>query len=153
MGIAKVFRYPVSVHWEGSRTTRASAAEKPDLTIATPPEFRGGVRGVWSPEDLLVASTASCFAVTLAAVAEWQGVPLRNVEVAGLGHVERREDGRYAFVAIELTVEIETDDESLQAAEEAARQAEERCIVSLALDVPVHVCLVLPSARGVGLSG
>jgi organic hydroperoxide reductase OsmC/OhrA len=108
---------------------------------------------LWSPEELLVASVASCYAVTLSAVADWKRVPLRNVEVAGLGHVERREDGRYAFVAIELTVEIETDDESLAVAREAAEQAEERCIVSLALDVPVHVRLVLPAAGGVGLAG
>jgi organic hydroperoxide reductase OsmC/OhrA len=152
MSIVKAFRYPVSVGWRGGRMARASAVGKTDLDLATPPEFRGGVAGVWSPEELLVASTASCLALTVAAIADWEQVSLSTLQVDGIGHVEKRRDGRYAFVAIELTVEIETDDESLEAARAVVRQAEERCIVTLALDVPVHVRLVLPSATGVGLS-
>ena len=69
MSITKDFRYKVGVAWEGDRITSVSSPDKPDLTVATPPEFKGGVPGVWSPEDLLVASVASCFAVTLIAVA------------------------------------------------------------------------------------
>ena len=151
MSVVKAFRFPASVHWAGGRVTRVSAPGQTPLDVALAPEFKGGVSGKWSPEELLVASVASCFAIALAAVAERSDVPLRSLEVAGVGHVERREDGRFAFVAIELTVEVETEDESLAAARQAVRDAEERCIISLALDVPVHVRLILPSATGVGL--
>ena len=153
MSIVKSFRFPVSVHWRGGHVTRSSAPGKPDLDVATPPEFRGGVAGVWSPEELLVAATASCYAVTLAAIAERRDVPLRALEVRSVGHVEKRADGRFGFVAIELEVALETDDDSLPAAMEAARRAEELCIVSAALDVPVHARLVHPTSTDTAVGG
>ena len=149
MSIVKSFRFPVSVHWRGGHVTRSSAPGKPDLDVATPPEFRGGVEGIWSPEELLVAATASCYAVTLAAIAERRDVPLRALDVRAVGHVEKRADGRFGFVAIELEVELDTDEESRQAAVEAARRAEELCIVAMALYLPVHVRLAVPASTGV----
>ncbi len=146
MSIVKTFRYPVSVFWQGGRVTRASAFDKPDLRVATPPEFRGGVPGVWSPEELLVAATASCFSLTLTAVAEKMQVPLLRLEVTGTGHLSKRDDGRFGFTAIELDVHLETaTGHAAERAEEAAMIAEERCLVAMALDVPVHVNL---EARG-----
>ena len=139
MGIVKAYRFPTSVEWRGGRLTRAVAPGKPALEVATPPEFKGGIVGVWSPEDLLVAATASCYAVTLAAVAERRSIALHRLQVDGIGHVERRDDGRFGFVAIELHARVETDRESIPAAEEAARQAEELCLISISLDAPVHV--------------
>lgn len=147
MSIVKAYRFPVSLHWYGGRLTRASAPGKPDLDVSTPPEFRGGMDGIWSPEDLLVAATAACYAVTLAAVAERRSVPVHGLEVEGTGHVTSRDDGRFGFVAIELSVDLETDPEYAAAAEAAARVAEERCLVSMALDVPVHVELSVRSAK------
>ena len=66
---AKTLVFPLSVRWIEGRRTVVSVCGKDDLEVATPPEFKGGVEGVWSPEDLLVGSIASCFAVTLVAVA------------------------------------------------------------------------------------
>lgn len=152
MSVVKAFRFPVAVHWRGGRLTLASAPGKGPLEIATPPEFKGGVAGVWSPEDLLVASAASCFAVTLAAVAERSGVELETLEVAGLGHVERGSEGRFRFVAIELTVELETETDNPDELERVVRESERLCIVSLALDVPVHVRVVGSAVAAVGRS-
>ena len=139
MTVVKAHRFPVVVHWKGGRLTRASAAGKPELEVATPPEFKGGIAGVWSPEDLLVASAASCYAVTLVAVAERRGIPLHRLEVNGTGHVARRDHGGLGFVAIELHVALETDPGSTAAAEQAARVAEDGCLIRMALDTPVHV--------------
>lgn len=144
MSIVKAFRFPASVPSRGGRLTRAMAPGKPPLEAVTPPEFRGGVPGKWSPEELLVAASASCFALTLAAIAERLGVELQAVEIDGHGHVEKGEDGRFRFVAIELTVELEGNDEAIAAAENLIAEAERRCIVGLALDVPVHVRIVRP---------
>jgi organic hydroperoxide reductase OsmC/OhrA len=138
MSIVKTHRFPVDVHWVGGRLTRASAHDKPDLQVATPPEFRGGIAGVWSPEDLLVASLASCYTVTLVAIAEARRVPLLSLDVRGVGHLEKREDGRFGFVAIELAVEVETEPGSADDVEFAAEKAEQGCLVAAALDVPVH---------------
>jgi organic hydroperoxide reductase OsmC/OhrA len=139
MSVVKAHRFPVSVHRVAGRLTRASAEGKPDLQVATPPEFRGGIAGVWSPEDLLVASVSACYSVTLAAVAEARALPLRAADVRGVGHVEKREDGRFGFTVIELTVELETTPGRIHDAELVAEQAERLCFVAAALEVPVHV--------------
>jgi organic hydroperoxide reductase OsmC/OhrA len=152
MGIVKAFKFPASVHWRGGRLTRASAPGKPELDVATPPEFKGGIPGLWSPEELLIAATASCFAVTLAAVADRSGVEMRTIDVDGVGHVERGDDGRFAFTVIELAVEVEAE-EHPHTVERVVADAERLCIVTLALEVPVHVRLVAAEPFGVAISG
>jgi organic hydroperoxide reductase OsmC/OhrA len=148
MSISKDFRYKVAVDWEGDRITNVSSPDKPELSVATPPEFKNGVEGVWSPEDLLVASVASCFTVTLVAVAERRELPLHSLHVSGTGHLTARDDGRFGFVAIELTAAIRTDEHVLEAMERAAKHAGRACLVSMALDVPVHVdAVVSPVTR------
>ena len=122
------------------RLARADSREE-SLEIATPPEFRGGLEGNWSPEDLLVASTASCFALTLAAVAEKRQVPLLDVSIGATGHMGRRRDGRLGFTVIEVNAVVETLSGSEEALAAAAKTAEEHCLISQALDVPVHVAL------------
>jgi len=146
MSITKDFRYSVGVDWQGERLTSVTSAGKPELEVATPPEFKGGLAGVWTPEDLLVASVASCFAVTLVAVLERRDLPLRDLDVTGTGHVTRRDDGRFGFVAIELTARVETEAAAVDAVRHAASYAERACLVSMALDVPVHVDLVVEPA-------
>jgi organic hydroperoxide reductase OsmC/OhrA len=147
MSIEKDFRYHVAVAWEGDRVTNVTSPEKPELAVATPPEFKNGVAGIWSPEDLLVASVASCYAVTLVAVAEKRCVPLRALRVTGTGHLTKRDDGRFGFVAIELTASIETELGSMDALRRIARHAERGCLVTQALEIPVHVDLVVRPAE------
>jgi organic hydroperoxide reductase OsmC/OhrA len=140
MSVVKAFRFPVAVQWKGGSITVASAAGKPALEVATPPEFKNGVGGIWSPEDLLVTATASCYAVTLVAISRGRGFEPTSLNVSGTGHVSRRDDGRFGFVAIELDVSIETAtaDEAAQA-ERAVAETEEKCLIATALDIPVHV--------------
>ncbi len=138
---AKVFDFPLSVRWAGGRLTVASVEGKDELEVATPPEFRGGVEGVWSPEDLLVGSVATCFAVTFVAVAERRAVPLRSLEVAASGRVTQRTDGRFGFTAVTLDVSLVTDPGFEQEAKEVAEAAERGCLVAVSLDLPVHLQL------------
>jgi organic hydroperoxide reductase OsmC/OhrA len=154
MSIAKDFRYRVGVAWEGGRITTVTSTDKPDLAVATPPEFKDGVPGVWSPEDLLVAAVASCFAVTMVAVAERRDLPLYELEVTGTGHLTQRDDGRFGFVAVELTAHIKTAEPSIDALRRAAKYAERACLISMALDVPVHLdAVVQPVERALEVVG
>ena len=136
---AKAYDFPLSVRWISGRRTVASVHGKHDLEVATPPEFKGGVEGVWSPEDLLVASVGSCFAVTLIAVAERRGVPLRGLEIGASGHVTQRNDGRFGFTEAVLHVTIDTEQGFEAEAVEAADAAERGCLVSSSLDFPVRL--------------
>ena len=151
MTTANEHRFPVSVHWLSGRLTEATIDGKDDLLVATPPEFEGGIEGVWSPEDLLVSATASCFVVTLLAFAERRGVPLRALDVHGTGRVAKRDDGRFGFVAIELEADVATDAGCEAQAERAIELAERHCLVSGALAVPVQLSArvrVMPALAG-----
>ena len=153
MSIVKAFRFPVHVDWEGGRLITATAVGRPELEIATPPEFPGGLAGYWSPEDLLVASAAGCYAVTLAAVAERMGIRLEELQVSGIGHLSRRDDGQFGFVAIELEAFVAVGEDDLARAERAAQRAKERCLVTQALDVPLHVHATVRAVTAVGAGG
>jgi len=56
-----------------------------------------------------------------------------------MGHIGRRDDGGTGFVAVELTPRIQTEPEFVEAARRVARAVPSACVVTGALDVPVHV--------------
>jgi peroxiredoxin-like protein len=143
MSVMKEMQFPISLRWRGGRLARADARHKESLELATTAEFRGGLTGFWSPEELLVASAASCFVLTLAAVAERREVPLIDVTVKAMGHVTPRDHGRFRFTVIEVEAELETVPGGEEAVAAAARVAEDRCLISQALEIPVHITVAV----------
>ena len=141
--MSREYRFGVDVAWDGGRRTTATVEGKQPLDIATPPEFRGTDPDVWSPEDAFVAAAASCLAVTVAALAEAQQLPLHNLDVHAEGLVGKRDDGRFGFTKIEQTVELETDSEQQDAARALVAKAEETCLVSVSLALPVETTVVV----------
>jgi organic hydroperoxide reductase OsmC/OhrA len=134
----KEFRFPVEIGWDGGRRTTAYVAGKPLLGIATPPEFRGSDPDLWSPEDAFVAAVGSCLAVTIAALAEHEGITLQDLDVRAEGIVGRRPDGRFGFVRIEQTVVVDVDPGDQTAVAELVAQADDTCLVTVSLDLPVE---------------
>lgn len=134
----KEFRFPVKVVWDTGRRTSAIVDGKALLRIATPPEFRGTDPDMWSPEDAFVAAAGSCLAVTIAALAERERLPLHKLAVKAEGVVGRRADGRFGFVRIEQTVELHTDAEHEDTARGLVATAEDGCLVSVSLALPVE---------------
>ena len=147
MSTLKDFRFQVNASPLPRRRVRLTSDGKSPLETATPPEFRGGTPGMWTPEDLLVASVASCYALTLNALAERAGVPIEHVEVEAVGHVTRRAEGRVGFVLIELHVELTADDSVADKAEHVARDAHRACLIGHALDIPVELELEVRTAQ------
>ena len=139
MSTAKVFRFAVAARRLEGRRLLVSTPGRPDVEVATPAEFKGGVEGRWTPEDLLLAAAASCWQLTFLSLADRRGIPVISLALDAVGRVTTREDGRFSFTGIELDVRVETDGEHLDAARIAAEEAEPRCIVGIALDVPVLV--------------
>jgi organic hydroperoxide reductase OsmC/OhrA len=135
--MAREFRFPVQVDWQGGRRTIARVDGKQPLAVATPPEFRGTDPDLWSPEDALVAAAGSCLAVTIVALSEHERLPLRGLDVRAEGVVGRRDDGRLGFLRIEQRVRLETDNGHEDAARALVGKAEAGCLVSISLDLPV----------------
>jgi organic hydroperoxide reductase OsmC/OhrA len=101
---------------------------------------------MWSPEDLLVASVASCYMLTLEGIAAHRGVTFRGVDVEAVGHLTRRAEGRFGFVVVELRVDLVVDQGCEDRAERVARTAKQSCLVAHALDVPVELELTVRAA-------
>jgi organic hydroperoxide reductase OsmC/OhrA len=140
MSRAKEFRFPATVEWKGGPMTVATVVGKHELEVATPAEFGSGVEGVWSPEDLLVASAATCFAVTLSAIARRRSIPLTAMHVDGTGHVGPRDDGQLGFTSVQLDVAVTTAAAvSVAEVEAAIERAEAGCLIAMALAIPVDV--------------
>jgi organic hydroperoxide reductase OsmC/OhrA len=146
MSIVKTIHVPVSAESCGPAFVNVTAPGKSALRVTKPTEFGGPSGSFWTPEELLVNALASCYAITLEAVAERLEVPLRDLHVDALGHVERRRDGGWAFVLIELEIELMTDPGFESVAERAAKLSEERCIVGRALQTPLDVRVVVSTA-------
>lgn len=152
MSTMKPFRFSSATQWRQGEHALAIASGRPMISVGAPPEFKGRDAGVWSPEELLVSAAASCLTITLAGVARARGVELERVDVEGVGRVEQAPQGGFQFVAIELLVEVEASGEHPHAIQALVEEAERRCIVSRALDVPVSVRLVLARTADVALS-
>jgi organic hydroperoxide reductase OsmC/OhrA len=145
----KDYRFTVRTHSATGPLATVESGEKPRLAVATPPEFRDGIPDVWSPEDLLVAATATCYALTLSAIAERRSLLIHDLSVFGAGHVSRRADGVFGFIVVELAVDLTVDEGSEQLAEKLSRMAERGCIVADALEVPVEVELTVHTKTAV----
>jgi len=144
--MAREFGFPVRVDWDGGRRTLVRVSGKPPIRLATSPVFHGSDPQLWSPEDALVASAASCLAVTVAALAEHDRLPLRALAIDAEGVVGRRADGRFGFLRLRQRVELETDPGHEQAARALVERAEEGCLVSVSLDLPVETAVAVRTA-------
>ena len=139
MARAKHFEFPASVEWEGGSMTVASIAGKQDLDVATPPEFGGENEGAWSPEDLLVASAATCFAVTLTAILRRGTIPLLSSKVEGTATSAPATTASLASPRSNSRLLRDRLGGRRQPPRNRDRRAESGCLVAMALSVPVHV--------------
>lgn len=146
--MAREYRFPVSVEWEGDRLTTAHVEGKHPMSVATPPEFHGTDPDVWSPEDLFAAAAAACLIVTIAALAEQALVPVSDLDVRAEAVVGRRPDGRFGFVRIEQSVTIEVDADREDDARAVVAKAEQTCLVAVSVDLPVTTTVTVKIAEG-----
>jgi organic hydroperoxide reductase OsmC/OhrA len=134
----KEFHFPVSARWTGGRRVAAHVVGKQPIEITPPPVFKGTDPSTWSPEDFFVASAASCLAVTFTGLAERAGLAFDDLTVDGDGVAGRREDGRFGFTRLLLELHVAVDPGDVALARELAEKADETCLVSVSLDLPVE---------------
>lgn len=139
----KVYLYHTAVKWTEQRKGTISCAGKPEVEVATPPEFKGH-EGIWSPEDLFVASANICLMTTFLAVAERAGLAFSSYESSAEGRLELV-DGKFQFTAMTLKPVITLPPGGDQAkAKELIEKAEANCLISNSMKA--HVTLV-PTIR------
>jgi osmotically inducible protein OsmC len=134
----KEFHFPLAVEWIGGRRVAARVEGKPTIEVTPPPVFRGTDPATWSPEDLFVAAPASCLAVTFTGLAARAGLTYAKLKVDADGVAGMRADARFGFTRLLLRLEVETGPADAAQVRQLAEQAEETCLVSASLDLPVE---------------
>jgi organic hydroperoxide reductase OsmC/OhrA len=142
----KEFHFPLTVKWVGGRRVAALVEGKRTIEITPPPVFRGTDRTTWSPEDFFVAAAASCLAVTFTGLAAKAGLTYSELHVDADGVCGRREDGRFGFTRILQRLQVTTDPSKEVEARRLAEQADENCLVSASLDLPVETVIEVKHA-------
>jgi len=142
----KEFHFPLTVEWIGERRVAARVAGKRVIEITPPPVFRGTDPSAWSPEDFLVAAAASCLAVTFTGLAAREGLSCTKLKVDADGVAGSRDDGRFGFTRLLLRLQVETHE--AEEARRLAKQAEETCLVSASLDLPVETQIEVTPPAG-----
>ncbi len=133
---SKVYFYQTSVKWTEQRKGTISCAGKPDVQVATPPEFKGH-ENIWSPEDLFVASANVCLMTTFLAVADRAGLAFSSYESTAEGRLEIVE-GKFQFTAITIRPSIILKPGGDPArAKELIEKAEHNCLISNSMKAKV----------------
>ena len=126
---SKVYTYRTAVKWTEQKKGAITCDGKPEIQVATPPEFKGH-EGIWSPEDLYVAAANTCLMTTFLSLAERAGLTFTVYQCEAEGRLELV-DGKFQVTMITLRPHI-----TLQSGTDAAKakelieKAEANCLIS-----------------------
>ena len=123
--------YHVDLSWKQDRVgTLRSPELNNSIEVATPPQFPGGLEGIWSPEHLFISSVSSCFMTTFLAIAEYSKLAFENLEVKAVGKLDKV-DGKLMVSEITLKPELMiAEGTNADKAKRIMEKAEAACLIS-----------------------
>ncbi len=126
-----MYHYNVNLKWKEGRIGQVLSPELNDrIKVATPPEFEGGVPGIWSPEHLFTASIVSCFMTTFLAVASFSKLDFDTFDCEATGKLDKV-NGKFMMTEVELRPKLQLTDESkIDRALRILEKAESNCLIT-----------------------
>lgn len=140
----RTFTYKTATEWTEGKSGVLSSEGKPTLRISSPPEFRGEA-GMWTPEDMFVASVEICHMSTFLSFAAKKDLPILSYKSHANGILEFV-DGDYRFTRIVIFPTIVVAGPVPEAeVHTMLREAEKHCLVanSIASIVEVNPTLIM----------
>jgi len=126
---SKSYVYKNSIKWTTERKGVISCETKPDINVATPPEFKGHPN-VWTPEDLFVASVNTCVMTTFLHYAERNKLDFVAYKSEAEGVLELIEN-QFMFSEIKIRPLITVrQDSDIDKAKELIVISENNCLIS-----------------------
>jgi organic hydroperoxide reductase OsmC/OhrA len=113
------------------------AGARPPIALGAAPQV-GGSDQAWSPEELLVGAVLECLWTTFEAHARHDGLEVHGWRGTGVGMLDKGIGGP-TFTSIVLNIDIAVAPSHEQRTRKILQMAEERCIVTKALRIPVTV--------------
>jgi organic hydroperoxide reductase OsmC/OhrA len=125
----KRFIYNAGIKLTGKGEGIIESRGKPSIKLSTPVEF-GGKPGIWTPEELLVASVNSCFMTTFSYYAVKKDFKFISYESQAEGIVELFEM-KYSFsrIIIRPKIIVRSKDD-IETAENLLIVSEEKCFIT-----------------------
>lgn len=135
---SKVYTYRTAVRWTEQKKGMITCDGKPEIQVATPPEFKGH-EGIWSPEDLYVAAANICLMTTFLAVAERAGLAFTSYHCEAEGRLELVE-GKFQVTVITLRphIVLQSGSDAVKA-KELIEKAEANCLISNSMKTRVDL--------------
>lgn len=130
--------------WNGKRRGGVIAPFAPPLDVSAPPEF-GRERGVWNPEQLLLAAANACLMNTHLAFARKLAIEVVGYSCGGRAELTPDPEGGFAITRVALSpVVLIARQQDVERASRLMGTAERNCLVGRSLRYPVRV---RPSVR------
>jgi len=134
----KKFVYKTTVTWKEEKKGFLCSFGKETIEISTPPEFKGH-EGLWTPEDLFVASVNVCIKTTFLHYAQKNNFEFLSYESDAEGILESVEN-KFMFSEIKVSPKIVvTSNDKVEKAKELVKLAEENCLISDSIKSKVTV--------------
>jgi organic hydroperoxide reductase OsmC/OhrA len=131
-------RYTVAAVADAGSEVTLESQGLPFLRSALPAEF-GGAGDKWSPETLLVAAVADCYALTFRGVAAASRFPWTSMTCRVVGTLDRL-DRVTRFTAFDIHAHLEIPESTGR--DQALRllaRAEETCLITRSLTAAIHL--------------
>ena len=145
----KVFRFESDAAWTREKECTICAPGKPEIQLSSPPEFKGRV-GVWTPEDMFVASVNVCTLMTFLAYAKHKNLALAGYESSVEGVLEYS-NGKYLFTEITIHPHVTVKaQEEIERAREILEDAHNNCLISNSIVAQVRI---FPDFHVMGAAG
>lgn len=134
----KTYSYQITLSWTENRAGSLQAEGKPSFRVASPPEFKGEA-GVWSPEDLFVASVNICNMTTFMAFAQRLQLPVVSYVSNAEGVLEFVESGyRFTKIILRPVVAVKEAD-AIPQVEKTLHDAHKSCLIANSINSQVIV--------------
>jgi organic hydroperoxide reductase OsmC/OhrA len=134
----KQFTYNTAVRWTGEKIGVLSSDKKADVTVSSPPEFKG-TPGLWTPEDMFVGALETCQFLTFLALAKRRNIKIMSYSSTASGDLELV-NGGFRFTRVVISPVIMVED---PAAEEEvlalAHQAHKTCLVANSVTATMEI--------------
>ena len=132
------YKYQTSLRWTGEKKGVLRCEGKPDIMVACPPEF-GGHPGIWSSEDIFLASVETCTMTTLLWFTNKEHITLTSYRSTASG-TAKLICGVFQFssITVKLQIGISSEDDRIRL-NKLLKKVERACLVTNSIKTDVHI--------------
>lgn len=132
------YKYNTELEWISEKKGVINSNAKSNIQVACPPEF-GGHSGIWSPEDLFVASVEVCMLTTFLWYINKENITIKSYNSKAEGTAEMI-SGVFKFSLIHIKMEIEISEEKdYTYIEKILKKVKQTCMISNSINTEVII--------------